>query len=209
MRLAVERVSHTGKFNTMKMLSGNNELTQMQTSLAIMMQDIQSAIDEVSRVSHAMSQGQLHERMQAHYCGDLAELSQSVNESVGNVCHTLDDLEKAAIALEKGDLTHQISLDSYYGQYRSVVESIDQAIVGQKNAIEDVRRVTRAMREGDFSQRITVEMPGDLSNLKRYLNEALVRLEEAINQKGIALQHFSQGDFSYVMPGIYTGNYSI
>lgn len=205
MRLAVEQVSHTGKFNTMKMLTGNNELTQMQASLAAMMQDIQLAIDEVSRVSHAMSRGQLHERMQANYCGDLAELSQSVNESVGNVCHTLDDLEKAAIALEKGDLNHQISLDAYYGQYRSVVESIDQAIAGQKNAIEDVRRVTRAMREGDFSQRISVEMPGDLSNLKRYLNEALVRLEEAINQKGIALQHFSQGDFSYVMPGVYTG----
>jgi methyl-accepting chemotaxis protein len=145
MRLAVEQVSHTGKFNTMKMLTGNNELTQMQASLAAMMQDIQLAIDEVSRVSHAMSRGQLHERMQANYCGDLAELSQSVNESVGNVCHTLDDLEKAAIALEKGDLNHQISLDAYYGQYRSVVESIDQAIAGQKNAIEDVRRVTRAM----------------------------------------------------------------
>jgi methyl-accepting chemotaxis protein len=48
-------------------------------------------------------------------------------------------------------------------------------------------------------------MPGDLHNLKRYLNEALNRLEDSINQKALALQHFSMGDFSYVMPGEYAG----
>jgi methyl-accepting chemotaxis protein len=205
MRQSLELVAQTGKLDSMALLSGNNELTDMQSSLLHMMSSVKTAIDEVRHVSHQLSVGNLSETMSGTYRGDLLDLSQAFNQSIINVRHTFDDLQQAAVALEKGMLDHHISVDDYKGQYRVVVQSIDEALSVQKNAIEDVRKVTRAMREGDFSQRIEMDMPGDLSNLKRYLNEALNRLEDAINQKGIALQHFSQGDFTYVMPGEYSG----
>ncbi len=198
-------MARTGRFNHPQTISGNNELTQMQTSLESMMQSIRQAMDEVHRVSHAMSQGDLSHTMTANYRGDLAELAESFNSSLLKVRDTLNDLQAAAVALEHGKLDYQINIERYAGQYLSVVNSIDRAITVQEEAIEDVRRVTRAMREGDFSQRISVDMPGELHNLKRYLNEALNRLEDAINQKAVALQHFSMGDFSYVMPGEYSG----
>lgn len=202
---SLDAMARSGHFDHCQKMPGNNELTQMQNSLESMMMSIHDAIEEVSRVSHAMSQGDLTHTMTGNYRGDLAELAQSFNDSITKVRTTLDDLQSAAVALEHGKLDYQISLERYSGQYLLVVRSIDEAITVQEQAIEDVRRVTRAMREGDFSQRISVEMPGELHNLKRYLNEALNRLEDAINQKAVALQHFSMGDFSYVMPGEYSG----
>jgi methyl-accepting chemotaxis protein len=205
LRQSLELVAQTGKLDAMVMLKGNNELTDMQSSLMHMMSSVKNAIDEVRHVSHQLSVGNLSDTMTGEYRGDLLDLSQAFNQSIMNVRHTFDDLQQAAVALEEGKLDHHIRVDTYEGQYRVVVQSIEQALSVQKSAIEDVRRVTRAMREGDFSKRIEMDMPGDLSNLKRYLNEALTRLEDAINQKGIALQHFSQGDFTYVMPGEYSG----
>ncbi len=91
------------------------------------------------------------------------------------------------------------------GQFKTLVVNLDQAMLTQKNALAEVRHVTHAMRIGDFSQRITINMPGELSHLKRYLNEALDLLESAINEKSIMLNHLSEGDFTYHMRGEYTG----
>lgn len=205
MRLAVERVAQTGCFETLPMLSGSNELTQMRTGLTAMMASVKQAIDEVSHVSHAMSTGNLSETMHANYQGDLAVLANTFNQSINQVQQTFNDIERAAAALAQGELNHSTHPDRYAGQYQAVLQRIDAAISVQRNAIEDVRHVTMAMHQGDFSQRIHIDMPGDLQNLKHYLNEALNQLETAINHKVVALQSFAQGDFSHIMPGEYAG----
>ncbi len=205
MRSAVEKAAQTGKFESLPSLQGINELTEMRQSLTDMMSSIKQAIDEVHYVSHAMSVGNLSESMKGYYQGDLATLAESFNQSITQIHNAFNDIESASKALAHGNLSYEISPDSYRGQYHVVVKSIDTAINVQKDAIEDVHRVTMAMHQGDFSERIHINMPGDLQNLKHYLNEALNQLEAAINHKVIALQSFSQGDFSHIMPGEYSG----
>lgn len=205
MRTSVEQVAQTGRLAPLPPLPGRNELTDMHASCNGLMDSVHAALDEVRHASQAMAEGNLTRQMQGSFHGDLAELANAFNSSLQNVRQTLDDLQQAAEALADGRLEHQNVLDGYQGQYRSVVMRIDQAMSGQRQAIEAVRQVTHAMRDGDFSQRIMLDMPGDLHNLKRHLNEALDRLEKAIHHKTLALHHFSQGDFTYAIPGEYAG----
>jgi hypothetical protein len=142
MRLAVEQVSHTGKFNTMKMLTGNNELTQMQASLAAMMQDIQLAIDEVSRVSHAMSQGQLHER--------ISTLTEKMHLALDRQSNGIHEVSQA---LEEIDKTTQQNA-AMVEQIASTSDNIISEVLTLESRIDQFRLLAKVTPANDSYQRL-------------------------------------------------------
>lgn len=196
MRDQVINAAHTGDFSHWQALSGSHELAQMSQAQHTLFQAISQALHDVQTVSEALAQGNTQQRMSEHYQGDLGQLSQAMNRSLASINHTLDKMSELSQALEQGQLSFDLDLTPYQGQYLQVIQSLTNALGVQKQAIDDIRRVTHAMRDGDFAQRVEMIMPGELHRLKRYLNESLERLEQAINNKAIALKAFSQGDFS-------------
>ncbi len=205
MRQSLENMAKTGKLQLNKSVQGKNELSDMEDSLLHAFGAIKSAIDEVTSVSNQLSQGQLKQRMSLTYQGDLATLSHHFNNSLNKLENTFAQIHQTTHALLEGQLDYVVEHGAMEGQFKTLVVNLDQAMLTQKNALAEVRHVTHAMRMGDFSQRISMDMPGDLSHLKRYLNEALELLESAINEKSIMLNHLSAGDFTYHMNGHYTG----
>ncbi|WP_373018921.1 methyl-accepting chemotaxis protein, partial [Thiomicrorhabdus sp.] len=66
-------------------------------------------------------------------------------------------------------------------------------------------QVMQAMTHGDFSQRINLELPGEYTYLKQYLNDSLDRLEHSIETKNSILDNYSQGDFSFTTQVEFNG----
>jgi methyl-accepting chemotaxis protein len=205
MKESLELIVETGHLQLNKSVLGKNELGDMEDGLLHAFSSIKSAIEEVTHVSTQLSHGNLSNRMSEIYKGDLATLVEHFNRSLRRLESTFAQIQETTQALQNGDLNHQINHGNVEGQFKLLVESLDQAMLVQKDALTEVRHVTHAMRMGDFSQRIQTNMPGDLNDLKRYLNEALVLLELAINEKSIMLNHLSSGDFTYQMTGEFHG----
>lgn len=205
MRNALDLIAKTGNLQLNKSVQGNNELSAMEDSLLHAFNAIKSAIEEVTLVSTELSHGNLSHRMSENYHGDLNKLSKRFNSSLNTLESTFAQIHQTTHALLEGQLDYVVEHGAMEGQFKTLVVNLDQAMLTQKNALAEVRHVTHAMRMGDFSQRISIDMPGDLSHLKRYLNEALGLLESAINEKSIMLNHLSAGDFTYHMSGEYTG----
>lgn len=197
MREQVLYVAQTGQFNQWQTLSGKNELADMSHALRTLLDSISQALNEIKTVSQSLAQGDTQQRMSIDYAGDLKNLSQAFNHSLDSVEATLTEISQASHALEAGDLSLNINLAGHSGQFLHVLNAMVNALSEQKLAIDSVRHVTHAMRAGDFSQRVEIDMPGELHNLKRYLNESLERLEKAINSKSDSLKAYSQGDFSH------------
>ncbi len=205
MRNSLELIAKTGNLQLNKSVQGNNELSAMEDSLLHAFNAIKSAIEEVTKVSTELSHGNLSHRMSENYHGDLDRLSKRFNSSLNTLENTFAQIHQTTHALLEGQLDYVVEHGAMEGQFKTLVVNLDQAMLTQKNALAEVRHVTHAMRIGDSSQRITINMPGELSHLKRYLNEALDLLESAINEKSIMLNHLSEGDFTYHMRGEYTG----
>ena len=198
-------LNRTSNFSAMTPLTGRNELVEMQQAMIALMTQITNAFKQITHLSQNLAQGQTSQRMSGDYRGDLAKLATEMNASLANIEQTLNQVETAAQALAEGDYSQAIETQHQQGQFLTVSQALSAAITTQNDAIEDIRKVTHAMRDGDFTQRITLEMPGDLSKLKRYLNESLDRLAEALNAKSLALEAFSQGDFSHQSNAVYNG----
>ncbi|UQB43127.1 hypothetical protein JX580_04390 [Thiomicrospira microaerophila] len=190
-------VAQSGKVKSWHSLEGKHELADMSRAQEALLAAVSAALNEVDQVSHALAQGDITQRMSTNYNGDLLHLSEAFNQSLQSVENTLEEINFGSIALAQGELNTQLNPQKHRGQFQAVLQSMSHALSVQQEAINDVRRVTHAMRTGEFSQRVEINMPGDLHNLKRYLNESLERLEDAINNKALSLQAFSQGDFSY------------
>jgi methyl-accepting chemotaxis protein len=187
----------SGDLKNWQTLTGRHEIAEMSQAQAALLDSVSLALNEVDKVNQALAQGNTQMRITGNYQGDLKTLSNAVNESLETVEHTLNQIDAVSQALAEGNLSVEVPLDNSEGQFRRVLESMTHALNVQQSAINDVRRVTRAMRSGEFEQRVEIDMPGELHNLKRYLNESLERLEQAISNKAISLQAFSQGDFSH------------
>ncbi|MBE0471588.1 MAG: HAMP domain-containing protein [Methyloprofundus sp.] len=197
MREQVLYVAQTGQFKQWQSLTGKNELADMSHALQALLQSVSQALNEIKTVSQSLAQGDTQQRMSIDYAGDLKNLSQAFNHSLDSVEATLSEISQASHALETGELSLNINLAGHSGQFLHVLNAMANALSVQKQAIDGVRHVTHAMREGNFSQRVENDMPGELQNLKRYLNESLERLENAINSKSDSLKAYSQGDFSH------------
>jgi methyl-accepting chemotaxis protein len=190
-------VANNADFKNWQILQGKHELADMSRAQFALLASVSHAFNEIDQVSQALAQGNTQQRMSSDYTGDLAHLSQSFNQSLESVETTFNEIEQVSHALEQGDLSIEINTDAHQGQFHNVLQAMSNAIGVQKTAINDIRRVTHSMRAGQFGQRVDIEMPGELHNLKRYLNESLERLEDAINNKAESLLAFSQGDFSH------------
>lgn len=197
MRDQVLNVAQTAEFSQWTSLTGKNELADMSQALHTLLKSVSKALDEIKTVSQSLAEGHIQQRISSNYAGDLRELSRVFNHSLDSVEVTLDEISQVSQALEAGELSINVNLGNQSGQFLAVLNAMMNALSVQKQAIDGVRHVTHAMRAGDFSQRVEIDMPGELHNLKRYLNESLERLENAINSKSDALKAYSQGDFSH------------
>jgi methyl-accepting chemotaxis protein len=197
MREQVLQVAKTGDFAHWPKMQGRNELVDMSSAQGDLLASISQALNEVKNLSEALARGDTAQRMSAHYSGELGRLSLAFNASLHSVDSTLNEMSQLSHALEDGNLSFTMELEQHSGKFLEVLNAIMNALSVQKSAIDDIRRVTHAMRAGDFAQRVTLNMPGELHNLKRYLNESLERLESAINSKAESLKAFSHGDFTH------------
>lgn len=205
MKKQVNHIKEHMDFSSWQQTQGRNELADMEQSIGGLLASFSEAMQEVISSSQSMARGDLNVSLTHDYKGDLKQMADHFNASIDQVRQTLNGLEEVSHSLAAGNLSHQISLENYSGQYQSVMSGLQKAIFEQKQAIDEVRGITQAMEKGDFSKRIEHQMPGDLGYLKNHLNDALENLEQAIYHKVSALEAYSQGNFSYEIEGTYQG----
>ncbi|BBP44207.1 methyl-accepting chemotaxis protein [Thiosulfativibrio zosterae] len=204
-RLRIAEIAETGNLSLWRPLKGKNELVDMSFSIHVLMAEFQQLTDELKMVGQGLSSGDFNVALQQEYHGDLLTLKNEFNDSILQIRSTMSAIQEMSQALRDGRLDFVEDASFYTGDYRKVVASLNAAFAVQKLAIASVKDVMMGMNQGDFSQRIECEMPGDLTLLKDYLNQALHKLEEAIVDKSNTLMHFKQGNFAYKTHGEFDG----
>lgn len=198
-------ISKTGDLKQWKPISGKNELVDMSHSIQELILSFRQITTELQDVGTALSNGEFDKKVEQDYSGDLLALKENFNASINQISDTMTAIQKMSQALNQGNLSYTESSKQYLGTYRIVIESLNSAVETQMNAIESVKEVMQMMNKGDFTKRIELDMPGDLSQLKTYLNTSLDKLDEAITHKSFVLDHFRQGNFAYEIEGEFEG----
>ncbi|HJT02603.1 MAG TPA: HAMP domain-containing protein, partial [Pseudonocardiaceae bacterium] len=134
--------------------------------------DLTRPTTELARVLAAMTEGDLSSRVSEQPLrGDFARLGHTVNRLLDQL--SLFAAEVTRVAREvgtEGRLGGQANVPGVAGTWRDLTDSVNVMAGNLTGQVRDIAQVATAVARGDLSRKITVEVSGELLELKDTLN---------------------------------------
>ncbi|MBI2307467.1 MAG: HAMP domain-containing protein, partial [Rhodocyclales bacterium] len=159
------------------------EILQVKDVINTMVDQLGSFASEVTRVAREVgTEGKLGGQAQVKdVAGTWKDLTENVNAMAGNLTVQLRDVSKVAAAIAKGDLSQKITVD-VSGEILEIKETINKTVdqlglfASEVTQLRDVSKVATAIAKGDLSQQITVDVKGEILQIKDVINTMVDQL---------------------------------
>jgi signal transduction histidine kinase/CheY-like chemotaxis protein/HAMP domain-containing protein len=149
-----------------------NNVNMMATNLTRQVRDI-------AKVVTAISKGNLKKKMTVDAEGELAELTETIN----NMIDTLESFAEqvTTVAHEvgvEGKLGGQANVPGLAGTWENLTDNVNQLAENLTTQVRAINTVATAVAKGDLSRTVTVEAAGEVAVLKDNVNKMIVNLKE-------------------------------
>src|SRR5687767_11633212 len=150
------------------------DLTDSVNSMA---NNLTSQVRNIAEVSTAIANGDLSKKITVDVSGEILQLKQTIN--------TMDDQlngfagEVTRVAREvgtEGKLGGQAVVRGVAGTWKDLTDSVNFMAGNLTAQVRNIAEVATAIANGDLSKKITVDVRGELLNLKETLNTLVEQL---------------------------------
>ena len=159
------------------------------------------SLREISRVSSALANGDLTQKVQTQYPGTFGETAAAVNQTVTSLNQLVDEVHGFVDAAAQGDFERLLETNGKAGYGRTLVDLLNKLSLTANEALGDISRVSQALAQGDLSQSIDKQYPGLFGQTADGINETAKNLRglvsnvvEAVNTIDTASQEISSGN---------------
>jgi HAMP domain-containing protein/signal transduction histidine kinase/ActR/RegA family two-component response regulator len=159
----VPRVAGTWKDLTdnVNMLAGN--LTDQVRNIAL--------------VTTAVANGDLSQKITVNARGEILELKNTINTMVEQLRAFAAEVTRVAKEVgTEGKLGGQAEVKGVSGTWKDLTDSVNQMASNLTNQVRNIALVTTAVANGDLSQKITVDVRGEVLELKNTINTMVEQL---------------------------------
>jgi methyl-accepting chemotaxis protein len=159
---------HGGEYR--RIVEGLNEALDALTG------PLGAAAAELERISR----GELPERIEGAYPGELAVIRDSLGRAaaaVGSLTHDLGALAAGAVS---GELGKRADAGRHAGEYRRIVEAVNRTLDALLAPIDEAARVLETLSARDLRARALGDHRGDHGRIQRALNGTAEALSDAL-----------------------------
>nr|HEX4314117.1 HAMP domain-containing protein [Kofleriaceae bacterium] len=162
------QASVEGVRGTWKELTDN--VNQMASNLTNQVRDI-------SAVATAIARGDMTRKISVEVRGELLDLKNVINTMVDTLSSFADEVTRVArdVGVE-GKLGGQAAVRGVAGTWKELTDNVNQMAKNLTNQVRDIAEVTTAVANGDLTRKITVEVRGELLQLKNTINTMVDQL---------------------------------
>jgi len=162
------QASVEGVRGTWKELTDN--VNQMASNLTNQVRDI-------SAVATAIARGDMTRKISVDVRGELLDLKNVINTLVDTLSSFADEVTRVArdVGVE-GKLGGQAAVRGVAGTWKELTDNVNQMASNLTNQVRDIADVTTAVANGDLTRKITVEVRGELLQLKNTINTMVDQL---------------------------------
>ncbi|MCW5805616.1 MAG: response regulator [Deltaproteobacteria bacterium] len=162
------QASVEGVRGTWKELTDN--VNQMASNLTNQVRDI-------SAVATAIARGDMTRKISVEVRGELLDLKNVINTMVDTLSSFADEVTRVAwdVGVE-GKLGGQAAVRGVAGTWKELTDNVNQMASNLTNQVRDIAEVTTAVANGDLTRKITVEVRGELLQLKNTINTMVDQL---------------------------------
>ncbi len=152
-------------------------------SVNIMASNLTSQVRGISSVAQAVAQGDLSQQITVTARGEVAELAQTLNSMTATLQTFADEVTRVAREVgTEGRLGGQADVPGVAGRWKDLTESVNYMADNLTAQVRDIAQVTTAVARGDLSQKITVDVKGELAELKSTVNTMVDQLSSFADQ---------------------------
>jgi len=144
--------------------------------------DLMQPTEEVARVIGAVAQGDLSQRIAleqdgAHLKGEFLRIGKTVNTMVDQLGSFAEEVTRVAREVgTEGILGGQAQMRGVTGTWKEVTDSVNSMAGNLTAQVRNIAEVTTAVANGDLSKKITVDVKGEILELKNTINTMVDQL---------------------------------
>jgi signal transduction histidine kinase/HAMP domain-containing protein/CheY-like chemotaxis protein len=143
----------------------------------LMAGNLTAQVRDISRVATAVADGDLSRKITVEVSGEMLGLKNTVNTMVDQLSAFADEVTRVAREVgTEGQLGGQARVPGVAGIWRDLTDNVNFMAGNLTSQVRSIAQVTTAVAKGDLSQKITVDVKGEILELKNTVNTMVDQL---------------------------------
>src|SRR5437660_1552312 len=150
------------------------ELTESVNSMA---SNLTNQVRNIASVTTAVAYGDLSRKITVDVRGEILELKNTINTMVDQLNSFAAEVTRVAREVgTEGRLGGQAFVKGVGGTWKDLTDSVNSMASNLTNQVRNIAQVTTAVANGDLSRKITVDVRGEILELKNTINTMVDQL---------------------------------
>ncbi|WP_438433131.1 HAMP domain-containing protein [Gorillibacterium sp. sgz500922] len=146
-------------------------------SVNYMASNLTNQVRNIAEVTTAVATGDLGKKITADAQGEILELKNTINTMVDQLSTFASEVTRVAREVgTEGMLGGQAEVEGVGGTWRDLTESVNYMASNLTNQVRNIAEVTTAVATGDLGKKITVDVKGEMLQLKNTINTMVDQL---------------------------------
>ncbi|MBW4602747.1 MAG: HAMP domain-containing protein [Calothrix sp. FI2-JRJ7] len=156
------------------------DLTDSVNSMA---GSLTSQVRNIAEVTTAVANGDLSKKITVDVKGEILELKNTINTMVDQLNSFASEVTRVAREVgSEGKLGVQAEVRGVAGTWKDLTESVNFMAGSLTAQVRNIAEVTTAVANGDLSKKITVDVKGEILELKNTINTMVDQLNSFVSE---------------------------
>ncbi|MDQ6630164.1 MAG: HAMP domain-containing protein, partial [Verrucomicrobiota bacterium] len=146
-------------------------------SVNFMAGNLTAQVRNIAAVTTAVANGDLSKKITVNVKGEILELKNTVNTMVDQLSSFASEVTRVAREVgTEGKLGGQAEVKGVAGTWKDLTDSVNSMASNLTAQVRNIAEVTTAVATGDLSKKITVDVKGEILQLKNTINTLVDQL---------------------------------
>ncbi|WP_026099039.1 HAMP domain-containing protein [Kamptonema formosum] len=146
-------------------------------SVNFMAGNLTAQVRNIAEVTKAVANGDLSKKITVDVKGEILELKNTVNTMVDQLNSFASEVTRVAREVgTEGKLGVQAEVKGVAGTWKDLTDSVNSMAGNLTAQVRNIAEVTKAVANGDLSKKITVDVKGEILELKNTVNTMVDQL---------------------------------
>src|SRR6186713_1226170 len=139
--------------------------------------NLTNQVRNIAGVTTAVANGDLSKKITVDVRGEMLELKNTINTMVDQLNSFGSEVTRVALEVgTEGRLGGQATVKDVGGIWKDLTDSVNQMASNLTTQVRNIAGVTTAIAKGDLSKKITVDVKGEILELKNTMNTMVDQL---------------------------------
>ena len=163
-----------GQANVLGVAGTWKDLTESVNSMA---SNLTAQVRNIAEVSTAIANGDLSKKITVNVSGEILQLKETINTMVDQLNAFAGEVTRVAREVgTDGRLGGQAQVKGVAGTWKDLTDSVNYMAGNLTGQVRNIAEVATAVAQGDLSKKITVDVSGEILQLKETINTMVDQL---------------------------------